>query len=324
MLHRLLPLLLTGLLLGLLSACGGTQPSANAPATTLPPTWTPTPVQVAAAVVSTPTPAPVAVAPTPVPPPTDTPVPPAAPTATPLPPTATPVPQPVVLVTSPKANLRSGPGVAYDRTGTVRAGDKFDILAKNPAGDWWQIQVDGQSVWIYGDLVQVSQGDIVQVATNIPPAPVRPTATPVPPTATPVPTAPDPCANIGGDGCKFKMRGGPAFAANGGSELKLTLAFVHGGRNNEAQGSYFVWLEKDGVKLPVSDKVRSWTGTKRQGPNGDYNYEYKIGVNELPGNSVAGNYTIWVLDGNGERDSQTFTFTIPDGQGEVWIKFDQN
>jgi hypothetical protein len=39
---------------------------------------------------------------------------------------------------------------------------------------------------------------------------------------------------------------------------------------------------------------------------------------------VAGHYTIWVKDGNGERDSQNFTFTVPDGQGEVWLIFDQN
>jgi hypothetical protein len=43
----------------------------------------------------------------------------------------------------------------------------------------------------------------------------------------------------------------------------------------------------------------------------------------LPGGSVAGTYRIWVLDGNGERDSQTFTFTVPEGQGEVWVLFDQ-
>ena len=42
-----------------------------------------------------------------------------------------------------------------------------------------------------------------------------------------------------------------------------------------------------------------------------------------PGNTVAGNYVIWVLDGNRVRDSQNFSFTVPDGQGEVWIEFDQ-
>ncbi|RME61499.1 MAG: hypothetical protein D6790_07720, partial [Caldilineae bacterium] len=63
---------------------------------------------------------------------------------------------------------------------------------------------------------------------------------------------------------------------------------------------------------------------RSEGPLGPYNYEYKLGVNQLPGNTVAGNYVGWVLDGNGERDSQNFSFTLPAGQGEVWIQFDQN
>jgi hypothetical protein len=186
--------------------------------------------------------------------------------------------------------------------------------------------------------------------TPVPTAtPAPPTATPAPPTATPVPAPPTAtprpvvvapptaaptqppappasgdaaeCANLGGDGCKFRLRGGPTFA-NSSGELKLTLAFIHSGRN-EAQGSYFVWLEKEGVgKLPVSDSVRSWTGDMRSGPSGLYNYEYKLGLEAL-GGSVAGCYVIWVLDGNGQRDSLNYRFCVPDGQGEVWIEFDQ-
>ncbi len=195
-------------------------------------------------------------------------------------------------------------------------------------------------------------------ATPVPPTdtpaptetPVPPTDTPAPPTATPVPAPPTAtprpvvvapptaaptqppappasgdaaeCANLGGDGCKFRQRGGPTTVNNGGGELKLTLAFIHSGRN-EAQGSYFVWLEKEGVgKLPVSDSVRSWTGDMRSGPSGLYNYEYKLGLEPL-GGSVAGCYVIWVLDGNGQRDSLNYRFCVPDGQGEVWIEFDQ-
>lgn len=83
-------------------------------------------------------------------------------------------------------------------------------------------------------------------------------------------------------------------------------------------------MEKDGIKLNVPDSVRSIGLQSSEGPLGRYNYEYKLGVNELPGNTVAGNYTIWVLDGTGERDSQTFNFALPDGHGEVWMQFDQN
>ena len=39
---------------------------------------------------------------------------------------------------------------------------------------------------------------------------------------------------------------------------------------------------------------------------------------------MAGTYTIWVKDGNGERDSQNQTFTLHGNQGLVWLIFDQN
>lgn len=322
---------LMGLVILALAACGSPEPTTVAPAP--PPTWTPTPYVEPTPVPPSPTPAPPAAevavaapaeAPAEAPPATDTPVP--EPTEEPTPeppPTATPIPAPRLVVTNATANVRKGPGTAYNRVGTVSQGETFDITGKNKAGNWWQFQLNGQPVWIFGDLVRAENADTVVVAQNIPAPPVRPTQPPPPPTNTPVPSAPDPCAGIPGDGCKWKVRGGPAFTPNGGGELKLTLAFIHSGRGDEAQGSYFVWLEKDGVKLPIPDSVRSWPGGKRDGPHGPYNYEYKIGIGDLPGNSVAGCYVGWVLDGNGERDSQNFQFCVPDGQGEVWIKFDQ-
>ena len=56
---------------------------------------------------------------------------------------------------------------------------------------------------------------------------------------------------------------------------------------------------------------------------GTYNYEYTLGLDKLPGNTVAGNYTLWVLDGNGERDSRNVPFSVPGNSGLIWIKFDQ-
>ena len=309
------------LLLGsVLAACGATATPAPTPVP--PPTWTPTPAGAGPAQAApAATQAPVAQQPTatPIPP---TPVP---PTNTPEPePTATPVPPAKVIITAPQANLRQGPGTRYPRAGAVKQGDEFIILGKNASGDWWQIQVNQQPVWVFGNLVRAENAGAVLVAENIPtPPPVPTKPPPPPPTATPVPAAPDPCASIGGDGCKWHIRGGPAFSANPYG-LKLTFGFVHGGRGDEAQGSYFVWLEKDGVKLPVPDSVRSVTGALRTGANGPYNYEYSIGSGDLPGNTPAGCYTGWVLDGNGERDSKNFSFCVPDGQGEVWILFDQS
>lgn len=287
-------------------------------------------------------------------PPTDTPPPP--PTAAPVTvtqsttatqpvtvtqPTATTAPKAQLIVNNQAINVRSGPGTEYGLVGSAEANQTFDLIAKNQAGDWWQICcVNGQQGWVFSQLARVENAEAVPVAANIPAPPVvaAPTATQVPaappaaaaPTPTPEPQvaapppASDPCASIGGDGCKFKLRDGPKFAPNGGSEIKLQLIFVHSGvEGGQPQGSYFVAMFKDGAKLPISDGVRSIAQSSNQGTLGPYNYEYKIGLDSIPGNTVAGNYVMYVLDGNGERDSRDISFTIPDGQGEVWIKWDQ-
>jgi hypothetical protein len=99
---------------------------------------------------------------------------------------------------------------------------------------------------------------------------------------------------------------------------------VHSGvEGGQAQGSYFVAMFKDGQKLPIGDTVRSIAIEKSQGVLGPYNYEYTLAPDQIPGGSLAGTYTIYVLDGNGERDSKDFTITVPDGQGLVYIVFDQ-
>ncbi len=261
-------------------------------------------------------------------------------------PTATAAPKKATLsIMDDLVNVRNGPGTDYGLAGSANKGQQFDIIAKNQQGDWWQICcVNGQQVWIFGQLAKVENTDNVPVAAQIPPKPVaqattapqptapQPTAPPAAaapaPTATPQPEvkaapAGDPCATIGGDGCKWKLRDGPKFGGNGG-ELKLQLFFIHSGiEGGQPQGSYFVVLMKDGVKLPISDGTRSIALQKNQGSLGPYNYEYKLPASDIPGNNVAGNYTIFVLDGNGERDSKDFSFSVPDGQGDIWIEFDQ-
>jgi len=255
---------------------------------------------------------------------------------TPVPPTPTPVPKLVVSIAS--ANVRNGPGTEYGLAGAVNQGQAFDITGRNPEGTWWQFCcVNGQQSWIFGELVATENADNVPVAESIPAPPAvvqqppAPAPQPQPEQPQPEPSQPeqpapaaDPCAGIGGDGCKFRVRNGPLFANNGGTEIKLQLFFMHSGIDGgQPQGSYFVVLMKDGAKLPISDGVRSIALERSQGALGPYNYEYKIGIGDIPGNTVAGNYVMYVLDGNGERDSQDFHFSIPEGQGEVWLEWDQ-
>ncbi len=244
-----LAVLLMALILTM-AACGGND--APATPTSVPrtpvPTFTPTPEgqapadpQVLAPVAGEAAPAVVEVVPA------DTPV--------PEEPTATPAPQTAKLtVDGDNINVRRGPGTSFGVVGQVSQGMSFDVLGRNAAGDWYQFCcVNGEQGWIFGTLVTVDNPDLVAVAQDIPAPPPVPTAAPAPPTNTPAPAAPpaaaDPCANIGGDGCKFRVTGGPTSANNGGGELKLQLLFIHSGVDGgQPQGSYFVIIEKDGQR----------------------------------------------------------------------------
>jgi len=109
--------------------------------------------------------------------------------------TETPVPtaptEAAVTVTS-AMNVRGGPGTNYNVIGSANAGQRFLVTGKNPAGDWWQINFNGQAGWVFGQLVSQENTGGVQVAANIPAAPViPPTNTPAPvPTSPPAPAAP--------------------------------------------------------------------------------------------------------------------------------------
>ena len=176
-----------------LAACGfGATPEPPLPTNTPVPTFTPTveiviaPVDPGAAATAraatqaTANPQPAA---------TDTPV--AEPTTTAIA-IDTPAPVAASLAVNSAMNIRGGPGTNYNVIGSANAGQRFPITGKNPAGDWWQIDFNGQAGWVFGQLVTGENTGGVQVASNIPAAPVvAPANTPVPaPANTPVPAQP--------------------------------------------------------------------------------------------------------------------------------------
>ena len=260
---------------------------------------------------------------------------PPAPQATDPPaPTDTPVPTVARFtvktdLTAINVNVRTGPSTAFGIIGTVARGAQFDISGRNVENTWYQFCcVGGQTGWIFSSLVNVENANLITLAANIPATPVPPTATPVPtqaPTPVPAPVNVDHCASIGGDGCKFWLRDTDP-ADNGGGELKLLVGFVHGWRNDEVQvhGGYFVEVQKDGVQVHGFDHNTRGGRHIIEGPRGRvYNYDKSVSASQLPGGNVAGSYTIWVKDGNGERDSQNYNFTLHGNQGLVWLVFDQ-
>jgi SH3-like domain-containing protein len=256
---------------------------------------------------------------------------PAVPTVAP-----TAAPQARLTISGAAANARGGPGTSFPIVGSLKQGQSFQVTGKNAADDWWQVCcVDGQKAWVAASLVKVQNAQQVAVAVDLAtPAVVvtkpQPTAAPAAvitkpqPTPKPAPAAAaDPCANISGDGCKWKLTGGPQMAENGGREVKMQLLLIHSGIDGgQPQGGYAIILEKDGQRLPVPAGWRSSPATS-DGSLGKYNFEIALTLDKLPGNTIAGKYTLWVLDGTGERDSRNINFTISGTQGLLWIKLDQ-
>ncbi len=107
-----------------------------------------------------------------------------APTATP-----TPAPAPYFTVNTALANVRTGPGNNYPVIGTAAQGERYDIIARNPANSlraaWLQFCcVNEQSGWIYAPLLIISHDlSAIPIASAIPQPP------------TPTPTA----SSSGGD-----------------------------------------------------------------------------------------------------------------------------
>ena len=62
---------------------------------------------------------------------------------------------PTVTITRPM-QMRGGPGTDYTIVGTVAEGDQYAAVSTNAAGDWWQIEHDGQLAWVYGEYVEPS------------------------------------------------------------------------------------------------------------------------------------------------------------------------
>lgn len=87
-------------------------------------------------------------------------------------------------------NVRSGPGTIYNPPiGSFAAGQTTEILARNPAGDWYKVRYYNGEGWVFGGLLTVA-GDTSSLPVD--PGPPPPTAAPptaIPPTAV-IATAP--------------------------------------------------------------------------------------------------------------------------------------
>jgi len=82
-------------------------------------------------------------------------------------PTVTGTPEGVtatVLLDQPDAvNVRSGPGVFFDKVGVLLPGQKVSVTGRSAGGDWIQIDypgAPGSYGWVYSPVVSISPGEL--------------------------------------------------------------------------------------------------------------------------------------------------------------------
>ena len=109
--------------------------------------------------------------------------------------------EPAVIVLG-EMNIRSGAGTEYDIIGSATAGQEFGITGKNQEEDWWQIDLDGQTGWIYAPFVVASNAESVPVVA----AALTPPADNSPPPATDEQEDAAPLATVNG---LTNVRSGP-------------------------------------------------------------------------------------------------------------------
>lgn len=210
------------------------------------------------------------------PPPTDTP---------------TPEPAPASAAVSTLMNVRSGPGTNYNIIGTAEPGQRYVITGKNPQGDWWQIDYNGQSGWLFGQLVTAENTEGVQVAANIP-APPPPTATPIPqPTPTPVPAQPTPTP---APRYEFNIAVVQRCDPNGGTTYVNGTTYKGGAPVNGYQVAFS--YAPDG---PIVAQVPS--GPHPGYPNWNPGFYSHILKSDGP---REGDWYFWIVDASGNRISE--------------------
>ncbi len=81
--------------------------------------------------------------------------------------------QPAGVIHENRTNMRSGPGVEYDRVAQFNAGRRAALLARHAA--WLRIDVAGTSGWVHMNLVELPDGvfDRLPETNDVPPPPPR-------------------------------------------------------------------------------------------------------------------------------------------------------
>jgi len=223
------------------------------------------------------------------------------------PPTPEPTPPPPAeVVINSAMNIRGGPGTTYNVIGSASQGQRFPTTGKNPEGNWWQIDYNGQAGWVFGDLVTTQNTEAVAVAVNIP---QPPPPTPVPPQPQPQPEQPQPAPPEPAPAEPAPAEPAPPPASDPNLEFgravfqkcapNAGVTYVEGTtyKNGQPVNGYNVAFSyaPDGpiVAQVVSGPHEGYPGWR----TGFYSHILK------PDGPREGNWFFWIVDGSGNRIS---------------------
>ena len=63
-------------------------------------------------------------------------------------------------------NVRAGPGTNHPVVAAATLGQEVPVSGRNEEGDWWQVEINGQTGWIYAPFVVASNAENVPVVTS--------------------------------------------------------------------------------------------------------------------------------------------------------------
>ena len=81
----------------------------------------------------------------------------------------------VLLNQEDSVNVRSGPGVFFDKVGVILPGQEVAVLGRSTGGDWVMIDYPGgpnNIGWIYAPVVQISPGELPIIEPPSTPTPL--------------------------------------------------------------------------------------------------------------------------------------------------------
>lgn len=217
---------------------------------------------------------------------------------------------PRVVVNSPLVNVRTGPSTNYDIVATVERGQEFEIVGRNPDGNWWFVCcTDNDYVWINNDLVDTDGPvDSVPITGGATEAPAQDTSGVVTPQA----PAPAPVA-------QFDMIRQEQFA-----EATIVRVFLYVTDGTTGLEGYSARIAKDGRVLDVD--AASFGGQPAfTWPFQDARQRHQNFKMEFPGEAAAGEWTVQLVNADGVDVGPLarFNLSADDAQRELYVRYER-